>query len=363
MIEVQKFVELLDSEFFTGVPDSQLNSLCSFLLDEYGTDPTRHIIAANEGNCVGIAAGYHLATGKIPTVYLQNSGQGNIINPVLSLSKIYDLPVKFVIGWRGEPGIKDEPQHLYQGQITLKLLEDLGIDYVVVKNSTSIDEIRAHEFTSKQIAFVICKGSLTYEKRSYESSGFLRESAIEKIVEFAKNDVIVSTTGKTSRELFEIREKLNQTHEHDFLTVGSMGHTSSIALGIAIQRPDKRVWCIDGDGSFLMHMGSSAIIGSIKPKNLVHIVINNGAHESVGGMPTVAKKINLQLIAEGCGYEKIFRAHNEVELTQILDKISDSLTFLEIECAIKSRKDLGRPTLDPVDNKKSFMQNLTSLHR
>lgn len=298
-MKAERFVEIIGADFYTGVPDSQLKALCDCLMERYGIDPEHHLIAANEGNCTAIAAGYHLATGKAPVVYMQNSGEGNIINPVASLlnDKVYAIPVIFVIGWRGEPGVHDEPQHIYQGLVTLRLLEDMDIASFVVGKETAeeelrqaLDRLRSALSAGKSIALVVRKGALTYDgNMTYGNDcAMTREEIIRHIAAAAGEDPVVSTTGKASRELFEIREANAQSHKYDFLTVGSMGHSSSIALGIALHKPDARIWCIDGDGAVLMHMGAMAVIGANRPKNLVHVVINNGAHETVGGMPTVA---------------------------------------------------------------------------
>jgi phosphonopyruvate decarboxylase len=301
-MKVEKLVEIISSDFYTGVPDSQLKALCNYLIARYGIDPHHHIIAANEGNCTALAAGYHLATGKIPVVYMQNSGEGNIINPVASLlnDKVYAIPVVFIVGWRGEPGVHDEPQHIYQGEVTVKLLEDMDIkSFIIGKETTDAEvenamaEFRTILTAGKDVAFIIRKGALTDAPivKYKNDNTMVREEIIQHIVKVSGEDPIVSTTGKASRELFEIRVANGQCHKFDFLTVGSMGHSSSIALGVAINKPDRRIWCIDGDGAVLMHMGAMAVIGANKPKNLIHIVINNGAHETVGGMPTVASQI------------------------------------------------------------------------
>ena len=370
-MKIESFIKALNADFFTGVPDSQLKSLCDYLVKTYGTDIKDHIIAANEGNCAAIAAGYHLATGKVPVVYMQNSGEGNIINPVASLmnDKVYAIPCIFVVGWRGEPGVHDEPQHVYQGEVTVKLLEDMDVKAFVVDKSTNdgdlggmVKEAQAVLSNGKQVAFVIKKGALEYaEKVKYSNANAMsREEIIRHIVAVSGEDPIVSTTGKASRELFEIREANGQGHGYDFLTVGSMGHSSSIALGIAIQKPDKKVWCVDGDGAALMHMGSMAVMGAASPSNLVHIVINNGAHETVGGMPTVAGKIDLTGVAKACGYKSAVRVESFAELDAELNKAKarKELSFIEVLCAIGSRADLGRPTTTPVQNKTDFMKNL-----
>lgn len=369
-MRVEDFIEVLGAEFYTGVPDSQLKPLCNYLINTYGISD-KHVIAANEGNCTAIAAGYHLATGKVPVVYMQNSGIGNVINPVASLlnDKVYAIPCIFVVGWRGEPGIHDEPQHIYQGEVTVKLLKDMGIEVFVLSADTDkeeLDEVMGKFNTmlkqGKNVAFVVRKGALSYdEKVEYKNDNKMnREDIIRHIVSVTGEDPIVSTTGKASRELFEIREKNNQGHQYDFLTVGSMGHSSSIALGIAMKKTERKIWCIDGDGAALMHMGSMAVIGSRHQKNMVHIVINNGAHETVGGMPTVASAVDLCRIAEGCGYENVISVSNFEELDVALMQVkqANELCFIEIKSSIGAREDLGRPTTTAIENKEGFMEYL-----
>ncbi len=364
---------LKEFDFFTGVPDSQLIPLCNYLLHTYGISE-KHIIAANEGNCTALAAGYHLATGKIPVVYLQNSGIGNIINPVVSLlnNKVYSIPCIFIVGWRGEPGIKDEPQHIFQGEITVELLEIIGIKTFIVRKETQeaeiLEQLKAFQTQfdeGRSIAFIIAKDALE-TNNEFEPPiglGMMREDILKHITAIAQQDIIVSTTGKTSRELFEIREASGQTHCGDFLTVGSMGHCSSIALGIALHKPQSKVWCIDGDGSLLMHMGAMAVIGSMTPENLVHIVINNGAHESVGGMPTAVKNIDFLKIAYGCGYKNGVTVDDEISLYQelIKAKAKKELCFIEVKASVGARANLGRPKTSPLANKESFMGYIDDL--
>lgn len=370
-MQVETFVNMLNVDFYTGVPDSLLKPLCNYLMDAYGIDSKHHMIAANEGNCTAIAAGYHLATGKVPAVYMQNSGEGNVINPLASLlnDKVYAIPMIFIVGWRGEPGVHDEPQHIYQGEVTVKLLEDMDVAAYVVTKETTEEELDAQMqvFRSllakgKDVAFVVKKGALSFEKNvEYSNKNHMRrEEIIEHIVNVSKEDPILSTTGKASRELFEIREKNGQSHKYDFLTVGSMGHTSSIALGVALQKPQQKIWCIDGDGAMLMHMGAMAVIGANKPSNLVHIVINNGAHETVGGLPTVASEINLVKMAEACGYPHAVRVSEFEQLDKELQAAKErrELTLIEVECAIGAREDLGRPTTTALENKENFMRYL-----
>ena len=369
-MQVERLVELTEADFFTGVPDSQLKALCDYLMNTYGMDTKHHVIGANEGNCVAMAAGYHLATGKVPVVYMQNSGIGNAINPIASLlhEKVYALPMIFIVGWRGEPGVYDEPQHIYQGEVTLKLLEDMDVACFVIEKDTSEEDIRAamdrfRKLLSegKSVAFVVKKGALSYEEKvSYTNSNqMMREEIIECIAEISGEDPIISTTGKASRELFELRERAGQSHKYDFLTVGSMGHSSSIALGVA-WNTEKKVWCVDGDGAALMHLGAMALIGVNAPKNMVHVVINNGAHESVGGMPTVAAAANLAAVAKACGYPYSVSVEDISSLRRELAaaKSRNELSFIEVKCAVGARKDLGRPTVSTAENKKNFMEYL-----
>ena len=373
-MRVETFAEILGAEFYTGVPDSQLRSLCDYLMNTYGTNPHHHVIAANEGNAAALAAGYHLATGEIPVVYLQNSGEGNLINPAASLlhRQVYGIPVLFVVGWRGEPGVHDEPQHVYQGAVTLKLLEDLEIAHFVIGPETAEVEVRgamanfqALFSEGKSAAFVIRKGGLTYDKKAVYRNGYAmtREEAIGRITAAAGDDPIVSTTGKASRELFEYRAAQGQDHSRDFLTVGSMGHASSIAFGIALHRPKRRVWCLDGDGALLMHMGAMAVIGQSGPENLIHVVLNNAAHESVGGMPTAAGGLDIPAIARACGYPWAVRAATAAELEASLAEAQGRRgpCLLEVKCAVGAREDLGRPSTTPRENKAAFMERLGRL--
>lgn len=375
-MKAERFAEILGSDFFTGVPDSQLKPLCNYLMHTYGIDPKHHLIAANEGNCTALAAGYYMSTGRIPTVYMQNSGEGNIINPVASLvnDHVYAIPMIFVVGWRGEPGVHDEPQHIYQGMVTLKLLEDMDIQAFVVSADTSEAELdgKRREFQAlldqgKQVAFVIRKGALSYdEKVDYQNHNVMkREEIIQHIAGITGNDPIISTTGKASRELFEARTASGESHERDFLTVGSMGHASSIALGVALNMPGQKIWCIDGDGAMLMHMGAMAVIGSQRPENLVHIVINNSAHETVGGMPTVAGQMDIVAIARACGYPYAVSVDNFADLDEELQnaKAESGLRLIEVKSSIGARADLGRPTTTALENRQNFMAYLQKIRK
>ena len=376
-MQVEDFIDILGGDFYAGVPDSLLKPLCNYLMHRYGESNRHHVIAANEGNAVALAAGYYLSTGRIPIVYMQNSGEGNIINPVASLlsTDVYGIPEIFVIGWRGEPGKKDEPQHAYQGKITLSLLEMMQIPYFVLSEDTLVDEVaKAREqfadYLNKgqAVAFVVKNGALKYDKKaSYKNKySLIREEVIKEIIAVSDGAPIVSTTGKTSRELYELREQLavdkagGCTHNKDFLTVGSMGHSSSIALGIALQKPGQDIWCLDGDGASIMHMGAMATIGKVHPDNFIHVLINNEAHESVGGLPTAADRIDILSVAKGCGYDCVWQVRDMVKLRECLQHCKEiqGLRFLEVKVAIGSRQDLGRPGRTPQENKRSFMHLL-----
>ncbi|MCS5640672.1 MAG: phosphonopyruvate decarboxylase [Candidatus Marinimicrobia bacterium] len=354
-------------EFFTGVPDSLLKEFCLCIDDRILRN--KHIITVNEGNAVALATGYYLAQKSLPLVYMQNSGLGNAVNPLLSLCDpdVYSIPMLVMIGWRGEPGVKDEPQHLKQGKVQLKLLESIDIPYEIISKDDDQFEMKISSAVetakneSRPAVLLIKKG--TFEKygkkrKRSDDQRMNREKALEIILKnLDDNAVVVSTTGKTSREIFEIREKKGQSHQQDFLTVGSMGHCSSIALGIALSKPEREVVCIDGDGSMLMHLGSLTSIASLKPKNFRHILMNNEVHESVGGQETAAKNIDLSAIVGAMGPSKMFKAATPAELKA---KITDFMkcvgpSFLEVKIRPGSREDLGRPTIKPVNNKENFM--------
>ena len=357
-------------EFFTGVPDSLLKEFCLCIDDSIVGD--KHIIAANEGNAVALAAGYYLAQKSIPLVYMQNSGLGNAINPLLSLCDldVYSIPLLVLVGWRGEPGVKDEPQHTKQGKVQLELLKALDIPYKIISQNDNqfamqiSNGVEIAKTENRPVVFLIKKG--TFEKYTTEIEKspiqcMKREEALEIILRnLDDNAIVVSTTGKTSREIFEIREKNGQSHEQDFLTVGSMGHCSAIALGIALAKPLRQVVCIDGDGAMLMHLGSLTSIAILKPKNFRHILMNNEVHESVGGQKTAAKELDMTAIVNSLGSSKIFNAETPADLEQkFIDFVScPGPSFLEVKIQSGSRENLGRPTIKPVDNKENFMKFL-----
>ena len=372
MITPQFFIEKLKSEgveFYAGVPDSLLKNVCAYITDHF--DGRHNIIAANEGGAVALAAGYHLATGKVGCVYMQNSGEGNAVNPLASLTdhEVYHIPLLLLIGWRGRPGVHDEPQHVKQGKVTTGLLDVMGINYEVLSKeeeqaARQIEKaMRSIRETGDAYALVVEKDTFdSYTLQNVEKNDYTmsREEAIRAVVASMPDDaVIVSTTGMISRELFEYRTAMGQGHERDFLTVGSMGHASMIALGIALQHPERKVYCFDGDGASIMHMGNMAIVGSKHPNNYVHVVFNNGAHDSVGGQPTVGHKIDLVGIAKAMHYDDAVCVVTSEQLRKALGDVhTKGLQLIEVRVKKGNRKDLGRPTTTPIQNKEALMDFL-----
>lgn len=374
MVNPQEFYEMLAEkgiDFFTGVPDSLLKGFCGFV--EENCPKGRHIVAANEGNAIGMASGHYLVTGRPGLVYMQNSGLGNAINPLLSLcdSEVYSIPVLLLIGWRGEPDKHDEPQHKKQGRITLGLLDEMEIPYEILpedaENCRIAIENAVNFMEESKAPFAIVVKSGTFDEYINEHGDKNEheldvEAAMEIVLsQLDEKDIVVSTTGKISRILFELREKRGESHEGDFLVVGSMGHCSSVAIGIALEKHDRNVYCFDGDGSFIMHTGSLATTGLARPKNLKHIVFNNFSHDSVGGQPTAASAINMPEIAMASGYSAAFSASRKEEVIERVSdlKIAVGPALLELKVRKGSRSDLGRPSQSPNETKEAFMSFLS----
>lgn len=379
MISPASFIDGLrksGTDFFTGVPDSLLKGLCFHLEENVSSG---HVTAASEGGAMGLAAGYYLATGNPAMVYMQNSGIGNAVNPLLSLldPEVYSIPALLVIGLRGDPatsrkvGGTDEPQHKSQGKLTVPLLDTMHIPWEYLpSDETSLDEVLDRAYShmkehSSPYALIVKKGTFSVSKSTAPLDGSLpsREEAVGKILEYLPEDAaIVSTTGMTSRELYELREKRCEGHGKDFLTVGSMGHASQIALGISLSDPGRKVVCLDGDGAALMHMGGLAVIGERAGGNYLHVVFNNEAHDSVGGQPIGAVHADLCGIARSCGYDPVIETGSLEELASALKGVFSSErktpAFLEVKTRKGARKNLGRPSASPVLNKERFMDFL-----
>jgi phosphonopyruvate decarboxylase len=372
MIHSKDFVDWLETlgvDFYTGVPDSLLKPVCFYLADHAGD---KHVVAANEGGAVALACGHHLATGNVPLVYLQNSGQGNTINPLLSLadSDVYSIPLLLLIGWRGEPGTKDEPQHVKQGKVTVNLLDAMDIPHRVLSEEPEAARRCVGELLgiaaaeSRPVALMVRKDTFeSYKPTVQATSDFemTREEAIEAVVAaLGESDAIVSTTGKLSRELYECRDRAGQGHQREFLTVGSMGHASQIAMGIALARPDRQVYCLDGDGAMLMHMGGAAIVGAAGVANFKHVIFNNGVHDSVGGMPTAGLQVSFTEIVKACGYTEAWRVERRENLVETVRQLRSAKgpAMLEIMVQKGARTDLGRPKTSPIENKTAFTEFL-----
>lgn len=374
-MKINKFIEFLSNNdidsYYAGVPDSLLKSFCSYL-----SNYDNYYITANEGAAVALCAGHYLSTNRKPVLFMQNSGIGNAINPLVSLinNKVYDLPLLLIIGWRGEPGVKDEPQHVRQGEITPDLLNTLGIPFSIINNETDLnDNKELSDLLRKKVsAILVRKGTFDrYENitDNIDNGKIIREKAIEFILSLIESEykdyVIVSTTGMISRELYSIRESKHESHSKDFLTVGSMGHSSMIALGIAESKSNIPVFCFDGDGSVLMHMGSLAIIGTSGVNNLCHICFNNGSHASVGGQPTVAIDIDLEMVAKSCGYKTCTidsSSIDDIDKNKLLEFIkSNRIKFINFIVGKSNRSDLGRPKQSPIECRINLMNYISKI--
>ncbi|MDQ2069902.1 phosphonopyruvate decarboxylase [Natronospira bacteriovora] len=356
--------------FFTGVPDSLLKDFCAYVTDHAADED--HVITANEGNAVSLAAGHFLGTGEPALVYMQNSGIGNAVNPLLSLAdpEVYGVPMLLMIGWRGEPGVKDEPQHVKQGRVMTELMDAMEIPWYELSSETTDSEAvvaeacRQMREKSMPVALLVRKGAFDkykLQKDVVTDYPMNREGAVKCVIDLlSADDVVISTTGKTSRELYEYRAERGDGHGSDFLTVGAMGHTASIAMGVARAQPERKVICLDGDGSVLMHMGALAVIGQSSMANFMHVVINNGAHDSVGGQPTVGFQMKLPEIASACGYQAVASVHEADDVKAEMARLRQHKgpVLLEIKTNKGARDDLGRPRTTPIENRDAFMRRL-----
>ena len=367
MINTKEFIEQLilnDINFFTGVPDSLLSGFSESLHFDFKNK--NHVISANEGSAAAIAMGHHLSTGKIPAIYMQNSGLGNFVNPYVSLmhKEIYNIPFLLIVGWRGNPEISDEPQHLFQGKITIDLLELLEIPYLIIDGNTDekliFESMNISLSQNKPFALIVKKDTFSNKGRSFENDTNLltREDALVSFLEiFDKNSVYISTTGKLSRELYKTRLD-NEEITNDFYTVGGMGHASAISLGIALNKEEKTIVCLDGDGSALMHLGNIGTIGAMGLQNFYHVLFNNSSHESVGGQPNVYKDLKRKDLFYGLNYKNYVYVENKDEIKKINISELKGPTLIEVKVQNSSDKNLIRPDKSPVENKKLFRSKL-----
>ena len=373
MVNQQTLFQELDKlgvKFFTGVPDSLLNDFCLYLVNNIPDG--QHVMAANEGNAIAIAAGNYLATGNIPVVYMQNSGIGNATNPLLSLTHdcVYGIPMILVIGWRGDPYINDHAQHKKQGELTPVLMKDMDIPYEILDaDDTVVDKFawavnKAKEISSP-VALIAKKAILTQKekKQTYADSKLMnREEAVAAVVDVLGADAIyLGTTGRATREVHEQLIAHNVGEGHEWQNVGSMGHVSSVGLGLALARPDKRIVVFDGDAAAVMHMGALATNCRYKAGNMVHIVLNNGVNESVGGQPSAGYLIDLTTVAKACGYRTVGHAvETKEELKQIVqdNQSGEMPLFIDVHVRQGIRSDMPKLNIDHKAQKDALMKNL-----
>ena len=366
MIKVESLVKILKrnkSTFFTGVPDSVLKELSYTLQNK---DKKEHIIATNEGTAVSIGIGHYLSTKEVPCVYMQNSGLSNALNPLLSIAheKVYAIPLILIIGWRGSPRIKDEPQHNVKGKITESILKLLNIKYTILRSINDLDKFEKQiKFSKKKNSIVAClieQGTLEKIDRIKKNSDFYKlnkELFLKTLLQsLDKNTKVISSTGYNSRELMHIRSKYKIIKTKDFYMVGGMGHTSSVALGYSLTSK-KKIICIDGDGSFLMHLGAIKTAGTFANKNFKYILLNNNSHDSVGGQNTYANNINFEKLSKSLGFKKFYSIKNDKNLKKTIKTFlsDDTLSFLEVKVSNSKIKNLPRPT-DLIKIKNEFMK-------
>ena len=368
MINSKKLLNFLKNNklnFFTGVPDSVLKNFTNLLVNK-----SSHILAANEGSAVSIGIGYYLSFNKLPCIYMQNSGLANAINPLISIAHkgVYSIPLMMLIGWRGSPGTKDEPQHLIKGKITKNLLKLLGIKHAIIQSEKDFYKIKQLiNFSKKQKVPVAClfkKDGLskvnlpkkTYIKKNNLKNKIFRGEVIRQVLSSIENNTkIISTTGYTSRELYQIRHSEGYKKGKDFYMVGGMGHSSSVALGVALKK-NRKIICLDGDGSMLMHLGSLHTIGLANKKNFKHILLNNRSHESVGGQEISFKRVNMEKLTKGLGYSKFIQIKNNKDIKNKIKSMLNGSVFLEILIEKGAIKNLGRPK-DFIKIKNNFLKS------
>jgi phosphonopyruvate decarboxylase len=371
VIHTRHLCQWLEDEgvtYFTGVPDSGLKQLCAYLADE--VDASRHVIAGNEGSCVALAIGHYLATGEIAAVYMQNSGLGNAVNPIASLADVhvYGIPMLILVGWRGEPGTDDAPQHAHTGNTTRPLLDVLGIEHEILPTEEpaacqAVARMLARARKNNAPVALVLHNKTFFDHSARrcreELSQLTREAAIAGVVDSLESSaIVVATTGMASRELCEVRAARGQA-QRDFLCVGGMGHASLIALGMATAGHDRSIYCLDGDGALIMHMGALATIGEAAPRNYKHVVLNNAAHDSVGGQPTAGSSVDFCAIARACGYRWTACVSRATELGAAARTFASETgpAMLELRLCRGARANLGRPTMPLTEIKAAVMDH------
>ncbi len=367
MIKVVSLINILkknNCNFFTGVPDSILKELSSSLKNK---NKKNHIIATNEGSAVSLGIGYYLAKNKVPCIYMQNSGLSNALNPLISIAhqKVYSIPLVLIIGWRGSPKIKDEPQHNVKGRITKQILKLLNINFTVLRTKEDLikfdEQIKAAKKNKSVVACLIENGILEKNKIKISKKDFYnlnKEFFLRVLLKNLPNkSKIIASTGYNSRELMHLRERYNFKNCKDFYMVGGMGHTSSVALGYSLSSKNKTI-CIDGDGSLLMHLGSIKMAGYFANKNFKYILLNNNTHDSVGGQSTHADNVDFKKLSQSLGIKNFYLIKNKININKKIKNFinNKNASFLEVKVTGSKIKNLPRPK-DLIKIKREFMKN------
>jgi phosphonopyruvate decarboxylase len=349
--------------FATGVPDSLLAPLCDQVDDRRSI---QHIIAASEGSALALGGGHYLATGQRPLIYMQNSGLPNAINPYLSMChpSAYAIPSIWVIGWRGEPGVPDEPQHRAIGAATEGLLALLNVPVFMLRSGDAdeLDRLEAWMQDREQgtVAVLVSARAVDADRRAprrLEARPLKRREVLEHLVTgLDEEDTIFAGIGHVGRELLAVRGGAPTEFAGDLLCVGGMGHASQFALGFALARPERRVWCLDGDGAFTMHMGACSWLTRHPEQRFIHVLFDNGVHASVGGQPVCGQAVDFGRIAGALGYQHIERVSTLPAAQAALDqaRARRAPTFLWCMVDERSASGLPRPRLELAARRELF---------
>jgi len=366
MIDVRHFVDELirqDANVFTGIPCSYLTPLIHEVI---ARKETRYVLASSEGDALAIASGIWLA-GGMGVVFCQNSGLGNMVNPLTSMNEPFGIPALLLVTWRGKPGVKDEPQHKRMGEITPELLSLIGVEWELLpqEEGTALEVLkRACNFirrVQRPYALVMSRSTFTSDEDiAIPSSNYPSRS--EALAAFLDNvdagAVVIATTGKTGRELFTLDDRCGH-----FYCVGSMGYASSVAHGIALGSK-RRVYLLDGDGAAIMHMGNLTSIGSSHPANLIHIVLDNGCYDSTGAQPTASTSVDFVALALAVGYAQAQSCRSQGDFVLALRSHLPGTgpRLLHVPIRMGSMSQLGRPTTTPYDVARRLRELLMEDH-